>query len=147
MRHRVTLLAQFLGQLAHTLARPAQRRLRVAPRYWLHQTFQVLGEMRILASRCLATASDPANPSLTRSFLILQLFDPLTDDLPRQTRRPRHRRDPSPSYRHGFAGSQVPTRPFIQFPGHSLVSLLDLFFSLHHPQSITSSLNFVNFIP
>ena len=62
------MLLQFLGQLAHTLARPPQRRLRVSPRHRLHQPFQILAQTRILAHRALASASFPADPPLPCSF-------------------------------------------------------------------------------
>jgi hypothetical protein len=41
---------------------------------------------------------------------------------------------------------QQSSRPFVQFSGHSLVSFLDLFLSLHASQALTSP-SFVNGIP
>ena len=81
MGHLVALQAQFFGQLAHTLARPAQWRLWVSTRHRLHQPFQVLPQARIVAHRCLAPTSDPSDPSFTRPSLLLQFLDPLADGL------------------------------------------------------------------
>ena len=62
---------------------------------------------------------------------LLQFLDPLADDRPRESSRSRDHRNPSPSDRQRLAGCQQSPRPFIQFCRDSLVSLLDLFFSVH----------------
>src|SRR5258708_15297102 len=77
----VAMLTQFVGQLAHTLARPTQRRLWVSARHWLYHPLQVLPQARILALRFLASASDPSDPSFTRSSPLLQFLDPVADGL------------------------------------------------------------------
>src|SRR5205807_2580521 len=63
---------------------------------------------------------------------------PLADDRPGESGRSRDCRNLSPAHCHGLAGCQQPPGSFIQFSGHSLVSLLDLFFSFHVSQSIIS---------
>src|SRR5450755_649760 len=122
---------QFLGQLAHALARPPQGRLRVPPRHRFHQSFQVFAQAGILVHVALAPASDPSDPSLSRSLPLPQFLHPVGDDLPRQPRRSRHHGNPSPAQFHGFVGREEPACSFIEFSRESLVSLLDLFFFFH----------------
>src|SRR6266446_3036189 len=131
MRDLMSQVLQFLGQLAHALARPPQWRLRVSPRHRLHQSFQVLAQAGVLAHVALAPASNPSDPSLSRSLPLPQFLHPVHDDLPRQPRRSRHHGNPSPAQCHGFVGREEPPCPFIQFSRESLVSLLDLFFFFH----------------
>src|SRR5216684_7732215 len=124
-------LLQLLGQLAHALARPAQGRFWISPRYWLDQSFEILAQARILAHVTLASPSCSTDSSLANLGPLLQLLDPLADDRPGKPGRSRDHRNPSPSDRQRLAGCQQSPRPFIQFCRDSLVSLLDLFFSVH----------------
>src|SRR5713226_4948936 len=122
---------QFLGQLAYTLARPAQGRFWVSPRHWLDQSFQILAQARIFADVTLASASFSPDSPLAHLGPLLQFLDPLADDPPGKPGRSRDHRNPSPPDRQRLAGCQQSPRPFIQFCRDSLVSLLDLFFSVH----------------
>ena len=72
-------LPKLPGQLAHTLTRPAQGGLRIPTRHWLHQAFQVLAEIGVLSDRSLASASRPADASITGTSLFLEFFDALPD--------------------------------------------------------------------
>lgn len=122
---------QFLGQLAHALARPAQRRFRISPRHWLDQSFEILAQARIFAHVTLASASFSPDSSLAYLGPLLQFLDPLADDRPGEPSRSRDHRNPSPSDCQRLASCQQSPGPFIQFCRDSLVSLLDLFFSFH----------------
>src|SRR5947209_3844100 len=56
---------------------------------------------------------------------------PLADDRTGEPSRSRDHRNPSPSDRQRLAGCQQSPGSFIEFGRDSLVSLLDLFFSVH----------------
>src|SRR5947209_6688129 len=71
MGHLMALLTQFLGQLAYTLACPAQWGLWISPRHWLYQPFQVLAQASILAHRLLAPTSFSADSSRAGSSPLL----------------------------------------------------------------------------
>ena len=131
---------QFLGQLAHTLARPAQRRFRISSRYWLHQPLQVRAELGVFAHVAFASPSFATNSSLLRLAFPLQFLDPITDHLSRQPGRSRHGRDPSPTKRQRFVGGEETARPLREFSGYPHVALLDFFFLCHASQSLISSL-------
>src|ERR1700730_12509366 len=105
MGHLMPLMNQFLSQFAHTLTRPTQWRFWIASRHRLHQSFQILAEMLVLAHGFLAPASSAANTSLALWGLLclfLELFDALTNSLAGESSRATNQRDPSPSNRHGL---------------------------------------------
>ena len=77
----MALTGQFLGQLAHTLARPAQRRLWVSTRHRFHQPLQILAQAGILAHRGLTPPSCAPDPSFTKLSPLLQFLDPMADGL------------------------------------------------------------------
>src|SRR6266700_2382064 len=80
MRDLMPLPEQFCGQLAHTFARPAQRRFWITSSHWFHQAFQILAQTGIFAHGGFASTTPAANPSLTAWFSLLQFLDAVTDD-------------------------------------------------------------------
>ena len=64
----VTAMAQFLGQFAHALASPAQRRLRVTTAQRLNQPLQVPHQRRVLFYRALASSAGFADSSAGRHW-------------------------------------------------------------------------------
>src|SRR5271165_1887403 len=61
-----TAQAQFLGQFAHALASPAQRRLRVTTAQRLDQLLQIPHQRRVLFRRALASSAGFADSSAGR---------------------------------------------------------------------------------
>src|SRR5580700_11678788 len=64
----VTTTAQFLGQSAHALASPAQRRLRVTTAQRLDQLLQIPHQRRVLFHRALASSAGFADSSAGRHW-------------------------------------------------------------------------------
>src|SRR5216683_2861117 len=81
----VPLCLERLGQLAHALARPAQRRLRIASTGRLHQPIQVISQSGVDHHHGLASPTRSTDATLADShFGPLHFADPLLN------RRPRH---------------------------------------------------------
>src|SRR6266568_742335 len=138
---------QFLGQLAHTLARPAQRRFRISSRDRLHQPLQVRAELGVFAHVAFASPSFATDSPLLRLDSPLQFLDPIADHLSRQLGRSGHDRNPSPTERQRFVSSERTARPLREFSGYPQVALLDFLFLCHASQSIISSLILQSLFP
>jgi hypothetical protein len=69
---RVPLLLERLGQLPRAPARPTQRRLRIAARRRLDQSFKFLKQLRVLFRQRLAPAAFGANAPLRQWFPTLK---------------------------------------------------------------------------
>ena len=70
----ITLRAEFVRQLAHALAGPAQRRPGVAPGHRLHQRLQRRQQRRVLLRESLAPPAAPPNKRLERRSAALPLL-------------------------------------------------------------------------
>ncbi len=117
---------QLGGQPAHTLARPAQRRLRIAPRARLDQPLQVRPQRGVVRFQRLASTARPAHPPRRRrGHLPAQFLEAQADPLPREPRGPRHRADPTPAIRQRLGGGHRPSRVLIQLARHRQVAALD----------------------
>src|SRR5258707_9530646 len=66
----VTTTAQFLGQFAHALASPAQRRLRVTTAQRLDQPLQIPHQRRVLAQR----SEEHTSELQSRQYLVCRLL-------------------------------------------------------------------------
>src|SRR3954465_8548211 len=94
------LLPEFLRQLAHALARPPQRRFRIATRHWIDEPVQIFRQSRVLVDSSLSSRTFPPNSSvgrahLTRCFPPFQLLHSLSNGSTRHARRTGHGRDSS----------------------------------------------------
>ena len=96
MRDAMALSLQLRRQMAHALARPAQRRLRIASRGRLDQLLQVAQQCRVFIPRALPSAAGFANPARSaRAGGLAQLRQPSSNRVPRHPGRARDDRDAS----------------------------------------------------
>ena len=102
---RMPPLLQLRSQFAHALAGPTQRRLGIASRARLHQFLQLSQQLRIFFDGLLASSARSANSSRWRRHGLLQLGQPLANNLAGDARRPRH-------------GGYTSASPGLSFGGH-----------------------------
>jgi hypothetical protein len=125
MRDPVAELTQTIGQPAHALGRPAQRKLRIAATVAVNEALEILDERRVAgAQRPPATARAPHAPALER-LAGLQLAQPATNGVLRDSRRARHRRDPATPMPTRLSGRPQTPTPLIKLPRHSPIVLTD----------------------
>ena len=106
--------AEFLGQLPHTLARPAQRGLGVASRQRVNQLLQIVLE-RLIGLYCpLATAPRAADAMGRRRLGGVQFGQPRSDRSARDSGGTRDPRDPTSPERCSFGSREEPTRPLVE---------------------------------
>jgi len=117
VRHSMVLPPEFLGQLARTLARPAQGRFRMASRRRIDQRIQGFQQSGIRFRQRLATAARTANPNahdlLGVSLAILHFAGPHGDRVACQARSDRYRGHATPAQVRGFGSGPLPAHPLV----------------------------------
>src|SRR2546430_4615075 len=110
--HLVALLLQRLGQSAHALAGPPQRRSRISPRCRFDQRLEICAQARVLDNRGLASRPGPPNPS--RWFVLGQFLQTPPDRARRHPGCHRHRGNPTITRSTRLGRRDQPTAPFVE---------------------------------
>jgi hypothetical protein len=116
--NRMILPRQFRRQAPRALARPAQRRLRIATCRRLDQRFQGRHQPGVRVRHSTTTASRPTNAPRFRSSLLqwkVQFPHPSRDGGTRQSGGRRNGRHTAPTTIACFRGSPLPPPALIQF--------------------------------
>ena len=126
---RMALTGKLLGQTPGALARPTERRARIAPGERIYQAFQLRQQFGLLLGQELATTPRPADPETrgARTLLaqgLFQFFDTGVNGGTRQTGRTGHQGDAAASQAHGFDCRPKTQRVFRQATNQLLVFLL-----------------------
>src|SRR4051794_7465979 len=132
------LLPEFLCQLAHALARPPQRRFRIATRHWTDEPVQIFRQSRVLVDSSLSSRTFPPNSSvgrshLTRCFPPFQLLHSLSNGSTRHPPRPGHGRDSSLAGSPALGCCDQAAHPFVQKSRKRTEPPLDVL-AIHSPQ-------------
>src|SRR3974377_1536483 len=108
----VPLLLQRLGQSAHALAGPPQRRLRIPPRRRFDQRLEIRAQARVLDNRGLA--SRPGSPNPSRWFVLRQFPQTPPDCTRRHAASHRHRGNATITGSKRLRRRDQPTAPFVE---------------------------------
>jgi hypothetical protein len=131
MAGRMPEAPEFLCQLAHTFAGPAQGRCGVPPGHGIDQSFESGLEPVVRLYATLATASR-ATETVGWPFLGgMQLSQPGGNGPPRDPCSPRDRHDPAPADGGSLSGGEQSARPFVEERSECLKSCADCGFVVH----------------
>ena len=141
MAHLMTFCLKFMGQTPQALARPAQRRLRIAACARLNQCAKIAQQRRILHHGRLAAATHPPNP--TRLRCLAKLPQPAANRTCGYSRCCRYRRDTAVARRCCLGCRNQPPTTFVQKRRDRRIPLPDRF-DVNHPKKISASPRFEN---
>ncbi len=125
MTYWVSELFQFSGKLTRALARPFQRRLRIAARGRFHETFQSVQQPRISLVGCFATRANSSLPTRWRSISLTQFANAISYRAIRNSRRLGNRRNSTTSQRERFNRYPTTAGAFIEIIREVLVLRLN----------------------
>jgi hypothetical protein len=131
MADRVAHLLQLRRQPAQALARPAQRRHRIATRPGRDQPVEIGQQLRIVRHQGVSPAARPAHPIRRQRRGIIQLGQTAPDRTRCNPGRARHRRDPAIPGQPCFHRRKLAPTPFIQVRAHRHETLSKLLFVNH----------------
>ena len=114
MADRVALGLKRCREPAQALARPAQRRLRIAPRRRLDQRLQIRNQRGILGNRRLAPPAQAPNTPHQQILADRQLLQATADRTRRHTGRRRHRSNPAIPRRNRLRGRNQAPPTFVE---------------------------------
>src|SRR5271165_5575161 len=117
---------EFGGQPAQTLARPAQRRHRIAARLGLDQRVQIVQQSGVRLRQRLASPARPANPIGRWRRRRIQLLQTASDRAGGDARNPRNRGYAAMPRRPSFRRGKKPSLPFIQLRQYRRIALPQL---------------------
>jgi hypothetical protein len=139
MAGRMPEATEFLSQLAHTFAGPAQGRFGVPPGHGIDQAFKIDLECVVHLSAPLATASGAPETVGWPFWRGMQFRQPGGDCPPRNSCRPRDCRDPAPADRGSLSSGEQSARPFVEERSELLKSCADGSFVVHTARIISDA--------
>jgi hypothetical protein len=143
MADLVTLGLKRRREPAQALARPAQRRLRIAARRRLDQSLQIRNQRDILRHCRLTSTAQTANTPRQQILAAGQFLQPAADRARRHTGCRRHRSDPAIASRDSLGGGNQPTATLIQERRNRFKPLTDRKY-VNHNYKIRYSQSFGN---
>lgn len=132
---------QLFSQIAHTLARPAEGRFRIATRHRIHQSFQVALQRCIFRHTLPAPPTSftdmprPRTPAFAPPLGLFQFPDPYGDRAARYARRARHGRDATIAEGKTLSGCKQTTHSLIHLRREKRESLRHFLF-IRHPKTV-----------
>jgi hypothetical protein len=122
--HRMVLPRQFVRQGRRALARPPQRRFRIAARHRVNQRHQGVEQWRIGLGDRAPSSTGPTNPvgrCRARLRPQLQLSQSGDDGRPRQAGSPGHQAHATPADLARFGGGPLSAAALVHFPNEGAI--------------------------
>jgi hypothetical protein len=127
-RREVRLVAEFaqgVGEVAHALGRPAQRRLGIAAVIVADQPLQLPQQLRVGLRQRLAATATAAHPARLERLARFKLAQPLLDRRRRHPRRARDRRNSASPVRACLSRGPQATAALVELSRQRPVALTD----------------------
>src|ERR1700751_1269066 len=137
MADLVPKFVEFSRQPAQALARPAQRRQRIAARVGLDRRVQLLEQNRVRFRQRFASPSRTANATELQRRRRIEFLQAASDRARGDARDPGNRGYAAMPCRPGFRRSEKPSLPFIQLRQYRCIALPELLerIFINHPQT------------
>src|SRR5208283_2690382 len=137
MAELVPEFVEFSRQPAQALARPAQRRHRIAARVGLDQRVQIIEQTGVRFRQRFASPSRTANATELQRRQRIEFLQAASDRARGDARDPGNRGYAAMPCRPGFRRSEKPSLPFIQLRQYRCIALLELLerIFINHPQN------------
>ena len=126
MADLVPEFVEFSRQPAQALARPTQRRHRIAARLGLDQRVQIVEQTGVRFRQRFASPSRTANATELQRRRRVEFLQAASDRARGDPRDPGNRGDAAMPRRPGFRRSEKPSLPFIQLRQYRCIALLEL---------------------